>query len=96
MKVRLHPEALEELNETVQYYEQKAPSLGLSFIIDFEETIDRLILLPESGNEIGGGVRRFVFDKFEHSIIYFNFAGGLEILAIAHMRRKPNYWLYRV
>jgi toxin ParE1/3/4 len=95
MTVKLHPDALEELNETVLYYERKASGLGSSFIMDFEEAVDRLILLPEAGSEIASGIRQVIFEKFEHSIIYFEYEGGLEILAIAHMKRKPNYWLKR-
>jgi plasmid stabilization system protein ParE len=95
MRVWLHPEAQEELNETVLYYERKAQGLGLSFINEFEEVINRVKLLPESGNQVSEGIRQTFFERFEHSLIYFEFNGDLEILAVAHMKRQPKYWMSR-
>jgi len=95
MKVQLHPEAQEELNETVLYYEAKAPGLGISFIIEFEDVVERMKRLPEAGTQVAGGIRRALFDRFEHSIIYYEFDGIIEILAIAHMKRRPKYWSNR-
>jgi toxin ParE1/3/4 len=95
MKIRLHPEAQNELIKNVVYYEKKALGLGASFLNEFEKTAKYIHDFPLASNEIDSGIRRSLMDKFEYGIIYFIHNDTVEILAIAHSKRKPNYWIKR-
>ena len=41
-------------------------------------------------------VRRALLDKFPYALVFFELATEIRIIAVAHHRRRPNYWLSRV
>jgi toxin ParE1/3/4 len=95
MTTRLHPEAQKELNECALYYEDKSAGLGLRFVLEFEEAIRQIESYPLAGREVTQGIRRVLLETFEHGIVYFANKERVEVLAIAHSKRKPNYWAKR-
>ena len=40
-------------------------------------------------------VRRYVLSRFPYSILYRASATQLEIIAVSHQRRSPDYWAER-
>lgn len=88
--------AQRELAEAVQHYESESQGLGNRFL---EETFKALAILlrhPEAAPQIRGSVRRFVLPKFPYCLLYRPLgAGRLRILAVAHQKRNPQYWIGR-
>jgi hypothetical protein len=41
-------------------------------------------------------VRRFILPKFPYSIVFLELPTEVRIVAVAHARRKPGYWLERL
>ncbi len=42
---------------------------------------------------IRGSVRRLVVSRFPYSILYRRLAGGeIRVLAVAHHKRRPEFW----
>jgi len=41
------------------------------------------------------GTRRYVMRRFPFVLIYRDLEGTIQILAIAHGRRRPGYWYAR-
>lgn len=96
MKTVLHPEAAKDLNAAVLFYISQAnQSLGLALIAEFE----RVSLLLTSNVELGSAwvanTRRFSLRRFPFTLIYRFTETELIIIALAHQRRKPNYWQAR-
>jgi plasmid stabilization system protein ParE len=50
---------------------------------------------PLAGSDIGNGERKFTVDRFRYNVIYRIEEKTVFVLAIAHHRRKPNYWRKR-
>jgi hypothetical protein len=44
----------------------------------------------------GIGIRRFLLARFPFAIGYIVGADEIVVLAIAHLRRRPGYWLARL
>ena len=42
------------------------------------------------------GTWRYLLDRFPYSVIYREKSGVIQIIAMAHHRRKPGYWSKRV
>jgi toxin ParE1/3/4 len=42
------------------------------------------------------GTRRFVLHRFPFSVVYLDEADELNIVAVAHNKRKPGYWKARL
>lgn len=96
MKVLVHPAAAEELTEAAAFYAERAyKELGLAFIAEFEHSIDLLSKSPELGLVWRGSARRLSMRRFPYNVIYRLAGGAIQVLAIAHQRRRPGYWKRR-
>ena len=96
MKLVVAPPALAELHDTAAFYTLKANAgLGLAFVAEFERTANFVLVNPLLGAVFRGTRRRYILRRFPYSIIYQVAAEELRILAIAHHRRRPGYWVNR-
>jgi len=70
-------------------------SAGVSFadIVYAEDLISRF---PAGAPEILPGIRRQLLRKFPCSLIFSNEGEYALILAVAHGRRRPMYWIHRL
>lgn len=97
MKCSFHPVAEAELLESVGYYESKVPGLGGAFIEEFERLIELVGKSPKAWQiELQPNIRRVPLRKFPLSVIYREQLGEFQVLAVAHNRRRPQYWLGRL
>ena len=55
-----------------------------------------LRLRPASGPLFEVGTRRYVLQRFPYSIIYREAEAGIDVVAIAHHKRRPRYWYRRL
>ena len=93
MKIIVHPAAIADLNNAAAFYSAQAnKQLGLTLIAKFEKAVALLSENPELGAPWVSGTRRFVLRRFPFNIAYSLFPDHLFIIAIAHQRRRPDYW----
>lgn len=90
----VHPEAAAELEEIVEFYEDAAPGLGEAAFQDYVRTLAAVLKHPGIGHPYFG-VQRFLFSDFPFSLVYRVREGRVQILAVAHFRRRPGYWKQR-
>jgi plasmid stabilization system protein ParE len=70
--------------------------LGWSYLEEVEHTVSFLIRYPEAGSKVRGSVRRLTLPKFSYSLLYRTLENDqIRILAVAHHKRRPQYWLDR-
>lgn len=96
MKLEFHPEAEQEFLESVSRYEAEVLGLGERFDAEVQKASALLLEYPEIGPHIDGELRKLVLDRFPYYLIYFLSSETVYILAVAHERRKPGYWLERI
>ena len=95
MFVTFIPAAEKELFESAAYYEQKDIGLGAKFLNEVEEIIDLISKYPESGTLLNRYAHRVLLKRFQYSIVYRVYKDQIVILAVMHVKRKPNYWAKR-
>lgn len=96
MKLVVSPPALAELHDAAAFYALKANvELGLAFVAEFERTANFVLSNPLLGAVFRGTRRRFFLRRFPYSIIYLIAEEELQILAVAHHKRRPGYWTNR-
>ncbi|MEH2196487.1 MAG: type II toxin-antitoxin system RelE/ParE family toxin [Nostoc sp.] len=95
-RIVFHPLAEQELVDVASYYEEQNQGLGLDYLTEVEGAINLLMRYPAAGVVVRGFVRRLILPKFLYSILYRVVDDNLiRILAIAHHKRKPVYWIGR-
>lgn len=95
MKLLYHEAAEQELLSEVAYLEDRASGLGRRFLQEIRRIEVLLLSNPEANPEARPGLRTKVMKSFRYSIVYSLETEGVLILAIAHHRRRPFYWLGR-
>ena len=70
--------------------------LGATYLTEFENIMSTLSESPHRHPiEMKTDIRRKSMAIFPFSILYRNILGSIQILAVAHHRRRPTYWLGR-
>ena len=99
--VRLAPEAVTELADAAVWYESRSPGLARRFLQEFE-TVLRVIesrsasfpRLLDTSPELN--IRRALLPRFPYASIFIELPSEIRILAVAHVKRRPGYWLNRI
>lgn len=92
-----HPAAKQELNDTVNYYDNINPDLGDAFLDEFERTLGRIQQFPKAWSLLSENTRCCRMGRFPYSIIYqIQEEGNFLVIALMHWQRKPHYWENRL
>ncbi len=93
-KLKVHPEAYNEMEYYCSWYESKASNLGTDFLKEVDYAIKRINESQESwpwyDKEIGA--RKFLVHRFPFGVIYKFKEKVIQIIAVADLRIKPGYW----
>jgi plasmid stabilization system protein ParE len=99
--VRVEPEAKQELAAAAGWYEEQREGLGLELLAEVDAVFtaiarapSRFPLYPRVANELG--VRRAAARRFPYSIAFIELPNVVRVVAVAHERRRPGYWVGRV
>lgn len=97
MNFEFHPAAETEFLESVGFYESKVQGLGTAFIDEFEVVIALICEAPAQWKiEREPDIRRALLHRFPFSVIYRQKGSLVQVLAVAHDRRRPQYWIKRL
>ena len=96
MRAKFIAPARRELLKEVGYYNEQALGLGAELAQEVEEATARALAFPGSGSLGPAGTRFIVVNKFPFSIVYRPDQEGIVVFALAHHKRRPEYWASRV
>lgn len=100
MRVVLHPEARDELRSAALWYDQRQPGLGEELVAEVNSALDAAASASHSfplwpGVKANNSIRRVVMRRFPYVVAFETHSDELLVLAVAHGRRRPLYWLAR-
>ena len=98
MKVRFRSEAAVEVREARAFYADRDPHLGDHFVAALDAAVSRFVERPRAFPSLlrPDVVRRARLRRFPY-VVLFRLIGSetIEVLAVAHTRRRPGYWISR-
>lgn len=93
----LHPEAAEEHKKQVAHYEEIQAGLGRRYHTEFQNVLASVCASPDQSRIVlVPNIRRAMFKVFHFDLVYREVDGSVQVLAIAHHRRQPGYWVARL
>jgi len=95
-RVTFHEDARAELAEASHFYEDRVPGLGQALIDDVESCVNEILEHPGACERVSKKLRRKVLSRFPYGLIYAIEQDRIRIMAIAHYKRRPEYWRYRL
>ncbi len=90
--VRLHPDAVRDVEDGIAFYLSRSQIAAERFLTEVEQALDLVAEAPERWPLFRAGTRRFVMAAFPYSIIYREMRSEIQVLAVAHAKRRPQYW----
>lgn len=101
MKLRVHPEADDEVKAAVRYLNAQRENAGDRFFEEYQQQLQRILDDPCSLPKLETApprldIRRTLIRRY-HYLVIFEILSDDEVLllAVAHGSRRPNYWLKR-
>jgi hypothetical protein len=85
-----------ELVESARFYEERRELLGENFLDAVGETLGKIQANPEFGQPGKFGTRSWKVKRFPFRLVYLEQSDQIWMVAVAHLSRKPNYWLERL
>jgi plasmid stabilization system protein ParE len=94
--VDLLPGARVDFDESFDWYAQRSELAAVGFQVAVEEAIDRIVQDPEHCSPTSRGCRYLPLKRYPFRVIFHYDDKRVVIVAIAHAKRRPNYWRNRV
>ena len=95
-QIDVHPEAVVEARAATKWYRERSYSAANGFLAEIDLAIEKISRSPEMWPLYFQGTRRFLLHRFPFSVVYREVSGSIQIVAIAHAKRKPGYWISRI
>jgi plasmid stabilization system protein ParE len=95
MEIEFYPDAVSEIREATRYYQAQQVDLGRRFLSTVEESLTRISNFPESFPVVANNVRQYKVARFPYALVYRVQVNYIQVIALAHSRRKPQYWSRR-
>jgi toxin ParE1/3/4 len=95
-RFRFHPEARIEARSSATWYRERSREAALTFTSTVTEAVQAIRERPEvCAPWRHTEVRRRILRRFPYSIFYVVEKDLVVIVAVAHHKRRPSYWLPR-
>jgi len=94
-KIELHPEAVAEASAARFWYAERSADVATAFADALDHAMAMIADLPKTWAPHTHGTRRYLIAKFPYAVVYRVRGKAVEVVAIAHQRRRPGYWSER-
>ena len=95
-RAEYHPEAVSEIRHAASWYDEQVKDLGLDFLLEVRSAEFRILEHPEAWPDYEAGTKRCIMQKFPFAVVYQVSKEAIQIVAVAHCKRKPGYWKDRI
>ena len=97
MTLDFHPEAGDEILNAVEWYlEHGDKTVAQRFALELETVLQRIKENPRHHGSIRADIRRALLPHFPYAVVYKHSDEVIQIIAVAHVRRRPGYWRKRI
>ncbi|MCZ6625894.1 MAG: type II toxin-antitoxin system RelE/ParE family toxin [Deltaproteobacteria bacterium] len=93
--VDIHPEAVAEAQAAYRWYHERNQIAAAAFLAELDRAVELISEGPMHWPAHLHGTRRFLLRRFPFAIVYREVGETIQIVAVAHGRRKPGYWKAR-
>ena len=93
--VEFHPLAADEAQAAERWYRERNETASGRFQRELDRAIERISERPETGSPYLSTTRRLLLRRYPFFVVYRVRSRDVEIVAVAHARRRPGYWRTR-
>ena len=93
---KFHPSAKSDMWSAAEYYERESWALAGRFAVEMDHLVQEVCRTPGAYRVFWREARRHFGPRFPYAVIYVEEADHVLILAFAHFKRQPGYWVDRL
>jgi plasmid stabilization system protein ParE len=93
--LEFHPDAVADAEAQRLWYEKRSQTAAMGFAAELEEAFNAIAEDPDRWPVYLGGTRRYLLRRYPFLVVYRQIGDVIQVIAIAHGRRKPGYWISR-
>ncbi len=93
--VKFSDDAIVEAHAAFQWYRERSDSAAARFRDEFDRAVVAIGSSPEGWPSYVHETRRYLFRRFPFFVVYRMTPDDIQVLAVAHARRRPGYWKNR-
>ena len=94
--IEFHEAAFAELDAAFDWYFVRSARVAAAFLDEIERALSLISRSPQTWPFYHRDTRKFILKRFPFLVIYREKAAMIQIIAIAHGRRRPHYWKTRL
>jgi len=94
--LKYHPTARREIKAAHAWYVRQSLQAADGFYEELLPALDRIQERPRLYPPHLYGTQRAVLDRYPFSIVYRELLSEIQIVAVAHAKRRPGYWAGRL
>jgi plasmid stabilization system protein ParE len=94
--LEIHPSAFSDLKSAVSWYLERSEPAAVDLAAEVDRAVALIVESPARWPPGEHGTRKFVLNRFPFAVIYREKLTAVQILAIAHGHRNPDYWKGRL
>jgi plasmid stabilization system protein ParE len=95
LPVELDPQAEQEAHAAFLWYLERSERAAVAFEREIERAIERIGEAPTTYPIVDGELRRCLLDRFPYALLYAIGLTAVQVIAVAHLHRRPGYWTRR-
>lgn len=95
-RVTFHPDAKAEADGAIDWYLARSEPAALELAKQLRRAYGALRKNPRIFPPHLHGTRRVILDRYPFSIVFRETPSGLQVIAVAHAKRRPSYWSQRL
>jgi plasmid stabilization system protein ParE len=90
--VEFHPDAVQEAKAAREWYAARSPAAAGAFMEELDHAVQQVGDGPDRWATHLQGTRRYLLRRFPYLLVYRKTSSIIQIVAVAHAKRKPGYW----
>lgn len=95
--IRFRPAAARELAADFRYYERDYPGRGQRFVMAVDATLEQIEGAPDRYAILyEPDIRSAKVPRFPYRVVYVVIYDMIDVIAVAHAKRRPAYWRRRL
>ena len=91
----IHPAALAEAEKATRWYRERSARTAAQFVAEVNLAINKILAAPQRWPAGPHGSRNLLLYRFPFAVVYRELPSTIQIVAIAHGRRRPGYRKHR-
>ncbi|HXW07781.1 MAG TPA: type II toxin-antitoxin system RelE/ParE family toxin [Vicinamibacterales bacterium] len=93
--VEFHPLAADEAEAAERWYRERNEIASARFQRELDRAVDLISERPDTGAPYLANTRRVLLRRFPFFVVYRVRGDNVQVIAVAHARRRPGYWRSR-